>query len=119
MGASCRAPSLLHGPGAPRGRHGLPGAAFVSGQGGLPRGSPSSAAGEAWGWRSSCCSLGKTHGADFAGPVQFWQPGPALHLASNNVIQKTDSRGLASNSTRTSHVRFYDQTCPRKRPTST
>lgn len=27
--------------------------------------------GEAWGWRPSCCSLGRTHGADSAGPVQF------------------------------------------------
>lgn len=70
MRASCRAPGLRHGPGAPWGERGLPGAAFVSGHRGLPRGSSSSAAGEAGGWRPSCCSLGRTHGADFAGPVQ-------------------------------------------------
>lgn len=37
MGASCQEPSPRHGLGAPRGAHGLAGAAIVLGHGGYPR----------------------------------------------------------------------------------
>lgn len=36
MKASCQAPGLRHGPGAPRGEQGPAGAVIVSGHGGLP-----------------------------------------------------------------------------------
>lgn len=62
MGTSCQAPGPRLGLGAPRGEHGLAGAAIVLGHGASP-GVPQPGGKRGWG-------LGVTQGAGFAGPGQ-------------------------------------------------
>ena len=87
MGSHARRPASGTGRGLPRDSEAWQ-VLLLFGARGPSRGSPSSAAAEAWGWAPLVLRVGGTQGVGLAlfnpdGPC------PALDLASKNVIQKS------------------------------